>query len=93
MAKARYAITTASMGLYELSYLQIPTIAIAVSYDQNNGLEQLIEYKILTDFIKLENINSINLLSKIKNLPNSVETIISDNGTNNIEQQLRKWLQ
>jgi spore coat polysaccharide biosynthesis predicted glycosyltransferase SpsG len=53
MSNARVAITTASMSLYELSYLKVPTIAITVSKDQNLGIKTLLKYKVATDYIDI----------------------------------------
>jgi len=46
MASSMIAITTASMTLYELSYLSIPTIIIATSKNQEIGAKQLIDYNL-----------------------------------------------
>jgi spore coat polysaccharide biosynthesis predicted glycosyltransferase SpsG len=87
MAKAKVAITTASMSLYELSYLEIPTIAIAVSHDQIQGISQLKQFDILTDYMNIEDINGKNLIAKFKKLPNNINSIISNNGLKNIENK------
>ncbi len=46
MANSSIAISTASMTLYELSYLQVPTIIIAVSKNQFIGMNQSINNNI-----------------------------------------------
>jgi UDP-glucose 4-epimerase len=93
MAKAKVAITTASMSLYELSYLQIPTIAITVSYDQIQGISQLKQFNILTNYINIENINSNNLNKKLEELPKNINSIIQNNGLKNIENKLLQWIE
>jgi spore coat polysaccharide biosynthesis predicted glycosyltransferase SpsG len=40
MTKVRIAITTASMSLYELPFLKVATITIAIKENQQNGLSR-----------------------------------------------------
>ena len=54
MSSSSIAISTASMTLYELAYLQIPTIIIAVSKNQEIGAPSLIKHNIATQFISIE---------------------------------------
>jgi spore coat polysaccharide biosynthesis predicted glycosyltransferase SpsG len=63
MADSAVAISTASMSLYELAYLQIPTIIIAVDKNQTIGVSQLIKHNIASSFVS---INNENWLNKIK---------------------------
>ncbi len=54
MANSQLAISTASMTLYELSYLKIPTIAIAVAQNQLDGISQFLKHNIAYDFVDIE---------------------------------------
>lgn len=80
MANSIMAISTASMSLYELSYLKIPTIVIALNKNQQIGIAQSIRHNIATyqlnlaneywqkellKYINLINKNSLNTTSKI----------------------------
>ena len=51
MKRARYAISTASMTLYELSFLRIPTIIIAVSENQRLGVQQMVTHQLAADAV------------------------------------------
>lgn len=51
------AITTASMTLYELAYLQIPTITLSVNQNQNNGAKQSIKHNLAKSNIPLDDKN------------------------------------
>jgi len=53
MAKASLAITTASMSVYELAYLKIPSIILAVSQNQINGINQLLEDNLAYSYIDI----------------------------------------
>lgn len=53
MANSSLAISTASMGVYELSYLKTAVLMIAVSYNQVKGIEQLLKYKVAQDFVDI----------------------------------------
>jgi UDP-2,4-diacetamido-2,4,6-trideoxy-beta-L-altropyranose hydrolase len=55
MASSTMAISTASMSAYELAYLKIPVIIIAVAKNQEIGVAQFIKYNIASDFISIEN--------------------------------------
>jgi len=90
MARAKIAITTASMNLYELSFLKVATIAIAIKENQQNGLSQFLKYNIATDYIDIKNLD--NLTSKIKTLPQSISTPIKADGVKNIERYLKGLL-
>jgi spore coat polysaccharide biosynthesis predicted glycosyltransferase SpsG len=64
MAISSYAISTASMGLYELSFFNVSTIIISVSLNQNFGISQMIRNKFANVYI---DINKKNFLEIIKN--------------------------
>jgi spore coat polysaccharide biosynthesis predicted glycosyltransferase SpsG len=53
MAQSRLAISTASMSLYELSCLNVPTIIISVSKDQNIGASALIYAKLASNYVDI----------------------------------------
>jgi spore coat polysaccharide biosynthesis predicted glycosyltransferase SpsG len=55
MKRAKIAITTASMSLYEFSFLGVPTVVIATSFNQIKGLSSLIEHRLAIDYIDIEN--------------------------------------
>lgn len=48
MKESSFAITTASMSAYELSYLKTPTLIVEVAENQKNGSEQLLKHKVIT---------------------------------------------
>ncbi len=69
MATSDYAISTASMSLYELSFLQIPTIIIAVSQNQITGVSQMLKNKLAISYIDIMLLNWENNISfQLKNL-------------------------
>lgn len=57
MANSMYAISTASMTIYELNYFQIPTTIIAVNKNQQIGATQLIEHKLAINFLDITHNN------------------------------------
>jgi len=54
MKSSSLAITTASMSSYELAYLQIPSMLIGSSKNQQNGIEQLLKNHIAFDAVSIE---------------------------------------
>lgn len=69
MATSDYAISTASMSLYELSFLQIPTIIIAVSQNQITGVSQMLKNKLAISYIDIMLLNwEKNISFQLKNL-------------------------
>lgn len=54
MANSSVAVTTASMTLYELAYLQIPTVTIAVSENQEIGALALLKHKIVSKHVSIK---------------------------------------
>ena len=54
MANSKMAISTASMVVYELAYLKVPTVVLAVSKNQEQGIVQLIKNKIVSDYISIK---------------------------------------
>lgn len=53
MSSSSYAISTASMTLYELAFLKIPTIIIAVSKNQLLGVSQMINNNLAAAYIDI----------------------------------------
>ena len=69
MATSSYAISTASMSLYELSFLQIPTIIIAVSQNQITGVSQMLKNKLAISYVDTMRLNwEKNISFQLKNL-------------------------
>ena len=64
MKESSLAITTASMSSYELAYLQIPSILIALNKNQQDGITQLLSHNIASDAVS---ITDENYLEKLKN--------------------------
>ncbi|MFV7790728.1 hypothetical protein ACNSOP_03125 [Aliarcobacter lanthieri] len=54
MSSSSFAISTASMTLYELSFLKIPTIIIAVSQNQLIGVNQMIDNNLACSYIDIK---------------------------------------
>lgn len=57
MASSSLAISTASMTLYELSYLNIPSIIVAINYNQKIGAFQSIKYNLAVKLLDIEQNN------------------------------------
>lgn len=69
MVTSSYAISTASMSLYELSFLQIPTIIIAVSQNQITGVSQMLKNKLAISYVDTMRLNwEKNISFQLKNL-------------------------
>ncbi len=69
MATSSYAISTASMSLYELSFLQIPTIIITVSQNQITGVSQMLKNKLAISYVDTMRLNwEKNISFQLKNL-------------------------
>jgi spore coat polysaccharide biosynthesis predicted glycosyltransferase SpsG len=90
MSKAKCAIVSVSMSLYELSFLQIPTLAIATSENQLQGVYQVMRYNILSDYMRVEMLDRKNLSNKLTGLPKKIKTPISGVGIKNIEKKIRE---
>ncbi len=69
MATSSYAISTASMSLYEFSFLQIPTIIITVSQNQITGVSQMLKNKLAISYVDTMRLNwEKNISFQLKNL-------------------------
>jgi spore coat polysaccharide biosynthesis predicted glycosyltransferase SpsG len=93
MAGSAVAISTASMSAYELAYLKIPTIIIAVAKNQEMGVSQFIKYKIARDFVSIENKNwQDDLARKVKfnfyQDNHNINQSIDGKGTENIVHKI-----
>ncbi len=86
MANSTLAITTASMSVYELAYLKIPTLIIAVEQNQINGIKQLVECKLAYKSIDINKPNwQEQLYYKInKKITFKTNNLIDKNGTKRI---------
>lgn len=65
MAMSDLAISAAGMTLYELAYLQIPTIAVCVADNQRRGLYEFVNKGYLKEYLSYEDPL---LLSKIRSI-------------------------
>lgn len=73
MATSSYAISTASMSLYEFSFLQIPTIIITVSQNQITGVSQILKNNLAISFVDIMKLNWD------KNIANQLKLLVKDN--------------
>lgn len=96
MANSTMAISTASMTAYELAYLKIPTILIAVAENQEDGLSQLIKYRITNsvvsirdDMWKVDFTNAVKELLAYEKKPNNE---IDGKGTEQIVDNILELL-
>jgi len=93
MASSTMAISTASMTAYELGFLNIPTIIVAVAKNQEMGVLQFIKYNIASDFISIENKNwHYDIEEKVKTLfyqdIRDSNEVINGKGTDNIVSEV-----
>ena len=89
MASSTMAISTASMSVYELAYLKVPTIVIAVTKNQEEGMPQLIKFNLASDFVLIQKNNWKDIMkNKVDTLlsleRNKTNNQINGNGANNI---------
>jgi len=80
MGKSSVAITTASMSVYELAYLKIPTIVLSVTENQQAGVAQLLKFKLVDRHIDVLTYNwqcklaySIRKVSRVKITKSSID--------------------
>ena len=93
MASSAIAISTASMSAYELSYLKIPTIIVAVAENQEIGASQFIKHNIVSDFISIKNDTwQDDIKNKTKRVLSQnkhyINTAIDGNGAENIAYEI-----
>jgi spore coat polysaccharide biosynthesis predicted glycosyltransferase SpsG len=96
MSSSILVILTASMSVYESACLQIPTIIIAVSKNQTNGVKQFLQYGLAILFININNKSVDKIFKKevakyIAN-PYKVPKVIDGNGTSRICTKIIKLL-
>ena len=89
MAGSAVAISTASMSAYELAYLKIPTIIVAVAKNQEMGISQFIEHNLASEFVSIEdNVWKSDIKNKIEHIlcqnNRYINNAIDGNGTENI---------
>ena len=95
MSNSICAISTASMSLYELSALNIPTSIIAVAKNQLIGVKQLIQNKIAKYYVDITKKNWQKELFTYTNLllkDNTYKSTITLNGTTNIYTDIIRLL-
>jgi spore coat polysaccharide biosynthesis predicted glycosyltransferase SpsG len=92
MSNSMVAISTASMSIYELSYLKIPTIIVAINKNQKIGASQLINNNLAINYIDIEKEKwKEDLSAHIKQLScNNTIQNIDGNGANRILQSIIK---
>ncbi len=93
MANSVVAISTASMSLYELSYLNIPTIVMAINKNQEIGIKQSIKYNIATSQLNINDKDWKNILfHQIKSIDKSsnLYPIIDGHGVQRIYATVKK---
>lgn len=84
MGNSSMAISTASMTLYELAFLRIPTIIISVANNQEIGAEALVDHGLANKSLSIKNSNWLDDLQvSITNL-NSITSTIDGQGTQRI---------
>ncbi len=93
MSKSSVAITTASMSVYELAYLKIPTIILAVAENQYKGVNQFLKFNLAQQNINILNKNwkqklrySFEKVCQIKR----TRAVVGKNGNNCIYQQVMR---
>lgn len=97
MSSSSYAISTVSMSLYELSFLEIPTIVVAVSKNQIDGVSQIMKNKLASAYI---DVNKKDFLESIKDKTielmanqESLERKIDGLGTKRIYEYIMKGIE
>mgnify|MGYP006425138609 CR=1 FL=1 len=98
MASSVAAISTASMGAYELAYFKIPTIIVAVAKNQEIGVSQFIRHNLASGSIFINNNewkpdikNKIEHILQQKN--RYTDNAISNDGTDNIVNEVLGLIQ
>ncbi len=62
MQSSSLAITTASMSSYEFAYLQIPSLLVGLSKNQQDGIKQLLKHNIAFDAVSIEDLHYLEKL-------------------------------
>jgi len=97
MASSIMAISTASMSVYELAYLKIPTIVIAVAKNQEVGMLQLVKFNLAYDFVLIQkNSWKDDMKNKVDSLLSlqtyKVNNQIDGNGASNIVNEVLEMI-
>jgi spore coat polysaccharide biosynthesis predicted glycosyltransferase SpsG len=97
MASSTMAISTASMSAYELAYLKIPTIIVAVAKNQEIGVSQFIKHNLASDYVSIESKDwQSDLMSKVKRIfcqdSHNINQSINGRGTENIASEILELL-
>ena len=97
MASSIMAISTASMSVYELAYLKIPTIVIAVAKNQEVGMPQLVKFNLAYDFVLIQkNSWKDDMKNKVDSLLSlqtyKVNNQIDGNGASNIVNEVLEMI-
>lgn len=97
MSTSSFAISTASMTIYELAYFNIPTLILALNKNQQIGASQLLEHHLASDFIDISNPQwKLNIISKVNSLLTSKKykkkQIIDGKGTLRVFHNIKKVL-
>ena len=93
MKSSSLAVTTASMSSYELSYLQIPSILIGTSKNQQDGIEQLLKYHIAFNAVSIKDSQWLaKLYHKLKSKGSLLFAQIDAEGTQRIYNKVMELL-
>ncbi|MDF1882104.1 hypothetical protein JHD50_12475 [Sulfurimonas sp. MAG313] len=96
MAKSSIAISTASMGSYELSYFSIPTIIISVAKNQEAGIKHMIKHKIAAYPLSINNKNWTNdikeQIRKIQDKKHKITNQIDSQGSQRIFDYMKECI-
>lgn len=92
MADSSLAISTASMGAYELAYLHIPTLIIAVAQNQREGIKQFLKNNIAQAYVDIYADNfKEKLIKEVRELlkmPTIYNSLIDGFGTQRIYEKI-----
>ena len=93
MKSSSLAITTTSMSSYELAYLQIPSMLIGSSKNQQDGIEQLLKHHIAFDAVSIEDPQWLNKLYQgIKSKDSLLFAQVDAEGTQRIYNKVMELL-
>ena len=97
MSSSAMAISTASMGAYELGYFKVPTILIAVAKNQEDGVSQFMDHNISGGFVSIRS-NSWKgeIAAKVEDMLSCgqyhLDNAIDGNGARNIANKVLELL-
>ncbi len=98
MADSTIAISTASMSVYELAYLKVPTLIIAVAKNQEMGISQLIKHNIVSDVVSIKHhVWKDNIAKKTKQIlaenSHDINNVIDGTGTEKIVSKILELIE